>query len=551
MSNTLWDRVRSEIVGGDVAIETPFGRRRCVYADHTASGRAVGLIDRYVERMLELYANTHTEDDATGQTTTQRFHRAERTIKRVVGADDSYRLILTGTGATGAICRLQQILGVYVPPATRRRLRDPQPIEPRPVVFVGPFEHHSNLLSWRESLAEVVEIGLDEEGLFDLADLERKLAMDEYASRPMIGAFSAASNVTGIRAPVREIARMLHAHGARAVFDFAAAAPYTRIDVSGSGSDDWFDAVSFSPHKFIGGPGTSGVLVFRRDLYDCAMPPTFAGGGTVEFVGPDRYAFTSDIEAREQAGTPGIVQALRTALTLELTERLGYEEIHTRERELTRSAMTRFSGVAGLEVAGNPDPEKRLAIVSFTARHGEKYLHPRFVTTLLNDLFGVQSRAGCLCAGPYGHRVLGIDIDMSHRLHDAILTTGLSGVRPGWTRVNFHYLLSDAEFAYICDAIEFVATRGAFFLPLYRFDLHSGSWVHKEHFPVQVSFGIDDALVEGSAESPFRETTPAFADVLRHAQKLADSLERAFCESNVASTRPDLIPFAYATEEVG
>ncbi|MFW5684739.1 MAG: aminotransferase class V-fold PLP-dependent enzyme, partial [Spirochaetota bacterium] len=296
--NDFWDVVRDDIVGRTTSITTPFGERLLTYADFTASGRAVGFLERYVEHVLELYGNTHTEDDATGRTTTERLHHAERTIKRLLGATDAYKLIEVGSGTTGAVHRLQQILGIYLPPAARdtfasqigEALGEEQAdalferlAAERPVVFVGPYEHHSNEVSWRECWADVVEIELTDSGLIDLDDLERTVSDTRYAGRRKIGAFSAASNVSGVKTPVYEVARILHEHDALAFFDFAAIAPYVTIDVH---RDDrsYFDAIYFSPHKFLGGPGSSGILLIHERLYRRDLSPTVGAGGTVNFV---------------------------------------------------------------------------------------------------------------------------------------------------------------------------------------------------------------------------------------------------------------------------
>ena len=439
-------------------IETCFGRRRLVYADYTASGRAVSFIEDHLREVLETYANTHTEDDETGRLTTERLARAERAIKRLVNAGEEYALIMTGAGTTSAVERLQQILGLYVAPASRDRLRaelqsvlgerrsarlleDTRPL--RPVVFVGPYEHHSNELSWREADAEVVEVELNERGLFDLADLERRVSDPRYSRRQRIGAFSACSNVTGISTPVYDVARLLHRHGCLALFDVAAVAPYRRIDVRRD-DESYFDAIYFSPHKFLGGPGSAGVLVLRRALYRGDLPPTFAGGGTVEFVDWSSQDYATDLETRKKAGTPGILQTPHAYLAMELKERLGEDEIEAREAAATRLAMEHLDRIPEITIVGNPDPANRISIVSFVVRQAEGYLHPRFVTQLLNDLFGIQSRAGCLCAGPYGHRLLGIDRERSAAFR-RVIHEGRSGLKPGWTRVSFHYLLTDEE----------------------------------------------------------------------------------------------------------
>ncbi len=504
--------LRSQIIGGDAGIDTPFGRRRLLYADYTASGRALAFVEEAVARLLPIYANTHTEDDVTGRTMTTLLHEAEARIKQRVNAGPGGRVVGTGTGATGAIARMQQIIGVALPPASRKTLhallgrhagarglrefRDFCRCH-QPVVFVGPYEHHSNEVSWRESLATVIEVRLDAQGGIDLDHLEALLRAPEYRDRPRIGSFSAASNVTGLKTPVRDIASMLHRHGALAFFDYAASAPYVNIDMNpapaGEGDDPSIDAVFVSPHKFLGGPGASGILVFNERCYDRHLPPTLGGGGTVDFVGPREHDFINDIEAREQAGTPGILQIIRAAIAFEVKHAVGEDVIEAREAEFLERAFSRWRDEPGVEILGNQDPARRVGIVSFNIRDGENgYLHPRFVTTLLDDLFGIQSRAGCSCAGPYGHALLEIDEATAAR-YRGLIVDGMEGIKPGWCRVGFHYAFDDAEADHLVDCVNFVARHGSRFLPLYRFDPASGAWAHVDAGN-RSAFGFDDLL---------------------------------------------------------
>ncbi|MGA2762312.1 MAG: aminotransferase class V-fold PLP-dependent enzyme [Spirochaetia bacterium] len=572
----LWDLTRRSVIGGEKRLATPFGQRRLTYADHTASGRGVTFIEDSVLEVLETYGNTHTEDDATGTITSEQLRLAEQTIKGLVNAGPRHRIITVGSGTTGAVHQLQQILGIYVPPAGKDLFRtllrqrfsagEAEELElwmsgKRPVVFVGPFEHHSNEVSWRECFAEVVEIELTGSGLLDLDDLAGKLQRPGYSGRRKIGAFSAASNVTGVKTPVYEVARILHAHQALALFDFAAAAPYERIDMNRD-KDSFFDAVYFSPHKFLGGPGSCGILIIHDGIYRSDLPPTVGAGGTVEFVNFAGQAYIPDIEAREKAGTPGILQTLRAALAMELKEKLGPERIAAREEALARSAHGMLSGIPGIELMGNAATDQRLPIFSFTIRVGSSYLHPRFVTVLLNDLFGIQSRAGCSCAAPYGHRLLHIDQPTSRRLERTIMR-GNIGLKPGWTRVNFHFLHTDAEAEFICAAIRFVAEHGTDFLPLYTFDIRTGAWRHNERSPEAVSFGLDSALggpfaggprndrpQDGAPEAPVMEPSDQatlFDSYLAEAERLAQSLRKRFSGRKLSTTERDLIPFLYSS----
>ena len=533
--------LRNEIVGIDSTIETAFGRRLMLYCDYTASGRSLHFVERYLQSLLQTYANTHTEDDVTGRSTSRLLHEAERAIKRAVNAGPDGRIVACGTGATGAIARLQQILGVALPPATRALLdgclrqclggeRAAEFAdflrERQPVVFVGPYEHHSNEISWRLGLATVVSVDLAADGGVDLAQLERLLGEPRYLGRLRIGSFSAASNVTGMRTPVREVAALLHRHGALACFDYAASGPYEPIDMN-PGGDAWLDAIFVSPHKFIGGPGSSGILVFNERLYHRELPPSVAGGGTVDYVSPADQDFIVDIEERERAGTPGILQTLRAALAFEIKQAVTPEAIAAREAELLDRAFARWSGPEGIEILGNPDPSRRIGIVSFNLRDPRGgYLHPKFATALLNDLFGIQSRAGCSCAGPYGHRLLGIGPDVSEQYREWV-RKGYHGIKPGWCRVGFHFTMDDTDADYLIEAVRFVARAGHRFLPLYRFDPYTGAWQHREAHEPCPEFSLAAALQAGPLEQGARaagERAVLYRRYLEEADRLAGEL---------------------------
>jgi selenocysteine lyase/cysteine desulfurase len=508
-----FDFLRSQVIGADAPVDTPFGERLMVYADYTASGRCLDLVEKYLQNLQRNYANTHTEDDISGRSMTHLLEQAEQAIKQSVNAGPDGRIISAGTGATGAIDKLQQIIGVALPPATRRNLltmlkdllgdeantRFAEYLKKhQPVVFVGPYEHHSNEISWRENLTTVVEVNLDQEGAIDLQHLEQLLQDPAYQGRKRIGSFSAASNVTGMRTPVHEIAALLHRYDAIACFDYAASAPYVEIDMCPEPGkyqgDASLDAVFISPHKFLGGPGATGVLVFNRRIYQKDLPPSVSAGGTVDYVGPTSQDFIADIEEREKAGTPGVLQILKAGLAFQIKDQIGVQAIEAREHELLVRTFDRWKDNPAIEIMGNQDPERRISIVSFNLRdHRGKYLHPKFVTTLLNDLFGVQSRAGCSCAGPYGHRLLDIGYEKSEQYRKWIVK-GFSGIKPGWCRISLHYAMDDIEVKYILDAIEFVAEQGYRFMPLYDFDMHTGAWLHKADCVCLEGFSLEAAL---------------------------------------------------------
>ncbi|HEY9498656.1 MAG TPA: aminotransferase class V-fold PLP-dependent enzyme, partial [Terrimesophilobacter sp.] len=424
-------------------------------------------------------------------------------IRNAVNGDHDTMVIFTGSGSTGAIDKMVGILGLRLPKELDERhgLSGHIPLEQRPVVFIGPYEHHSNELPWRESIATVVTIHEDADGHIDQAQLADELRM--YADRPLkIGSFSAASNVTGILSDTHAITRLLHEHGALAFWDFAAAAPYVDVEMNPRGGDpaERKDAIFLSPHKFIGGPGTPGVLVVSRTLLTNAVPDV-VGGGTVSYVNPSEHRYLENPEHREEGGTPAIIESIRAGLVFSLKEAVGVETIQAHERDFLRRAIVAWSAHPAIQVLGNPEAE-RLSIVSFVVqRPGGKYLHHNAVVAMLNDVFGIQSRGGCSCAGPYGHRLLGIDTELSQEFEREILG-GCEGIKPGWVRVNFNYFISDEVFRYIVEAVALVAEHGWKLLPDYRFDPASGLWKHRAG-PVEPPLRLAQLSYDDAGELSF------------------------------------------------
>ncbi len=535
-ADALLALVRDAVIGEDHVMETPYGRRRVTYADYTASGRALGFIEDFIrDEVLPAYANTHTESSGTGLQTTRLREDARRVIHESVHGDADTVVVFAGSGCTGAIDKLIGVLGLRIPSALEDRwsLSSHIPADQRPVVLIGPYEHHSNEIPWRESIADVVTIHEDADGRIDTADLSGRLT--EFADRPLvIGSFSAASNVTGIVSDTHGISALLHRHGALAFWDFAAAGPYVDIEMAAPEGGDplaYKDAIFLSPHKFIGGPSTPGVLVARRELFGNRVP-VVPGGGTVAYVNPEDHAYLADPEHREEGGTPAIIESIRAGLVFQLKDAVGVDTIRAREERFLERAVTAWRAEPAIEILGNLDAE-RLSIVSFVVRSpAGRHLHHNYVVALLNDLFGVQSRGGCSCAGPYGHRLLGIDLERSHEFEREI-TGGCEGIKPGWVRVNFNYFISDTVADYIIEAVRMVARDGWRLLDDYGFDPLTGLWRHRRGLVeprvrlADVRYGEDGAL-----------HLPA-SDTRGGEEMLADHLAEA-ARILAAATPPDL-----------
>ncbi|MEP3351181.1 MAG: aminotransferase class V-fold PLP-dependent enzyme [Marinomonas sp.] len=462
--NSLLARIREGIIGKDCQITTPFGLRQLTYADYTASGRSLDFIEDAIQQhVLPFYANTHTEANATGQQTTAFREQARHQIRAAVNASSEDLVMFCGSGATSAVNTLITQLG----------LRNLSPEEKSNVcVFIGPYEHHSNELPWRELGINVIRIAEAEEGDVCLNDLEQQL--QAHQGKRLIGSFSAASNVTGILCKQDDITALLHSYNAVSFWDFAAAAPYVELDMNPQADPKMAkDAMFFSTHKFIGGPGTPGILVVKRAIIE-NQKPSLVGGGTVSFVTPNDHTFLPIGERREEGGTPGIVESIRAGLVFQLKQAVGAKTIEKREHELVEMIDNRWRKNPLIERLGHQEAN-RLSITAFRIKTDHGYLHHGFVTALLNDLFGVQVRGGCSCAGPYGHQLLNINEQESKRIQEAI-KQGEKLIKPGWVRFNLNYFLDDAEANFILDCIDFVAEYGLTILPYYAYDQGADLW---------------------------------------------------------------------------
>ncbi|MBU0473624.1 MAG: aminotransferase class V-fold PLP-dependent enzyme [Bacteroidetes bacterium] len=465
-----FESFRNNIVGIDQTFNSPWGEKKIIYSDWIASGRLYGPIEEKIKNQFGPFVgNTHTETSVTGTTMTNAYHIAQNIIKKHCNANEDDVIITAGSGMTAVINKLQRILGFKLSEQLKQFTNIPD--EFRPVVFLTHMEHHSNQTSWFETIADTVVIEPNDEGLVD----ENKLveALRKYNDRKVkIGSFTACSNVTGIRTQYHKLAKIMHQNGGLCFIDFAASAPYDEINMHPEDEEERLDAIFFSPHKFLGGPGTSGVLIFSKYLYKRNIPD-HPGGGTVEWTNPwGEHRYVENIETREDGGTPGFLQAIRSALCIKLKEEMGIENIRKREEELLTYALNRFREIPKIHLLAT-NIEDRLGIISFYVEE----IHFNLMVKLLNDLYGIQMRGGCSCAGTYGHYLLHIDPSRSKSITDMIDKHDFSQ-KPGWVRFSLHPTMTDTELAFIMDAIEEIVNKIDLYVNDYKYNSSNNEYYH-------------------------------------------------------------------------
>lgn len=466
-----FEKYRQNTIGYNYHYLTPYGSKKMLYADWIASGRLYRPIeDIIINSVGPFIGNTHTETSETGKMMTNAYHLAHKRIKEHVNAGENDVILTTGFGMTGAIVKFQRILGMKIcgEISQNKCLKASE----KPVVFVTHMEHHSNHTTWYETSADVVVIEPGKDLLVDLNRVEE--ALKKYKDRKRkIGSFTACSNVTGIRTPYREMARLMHEYGGLAFVDFAASAPYDPIDIHPNDPLEKLDGIFFSPHKFLGGPGSSGVLVFDSTLYNNKTPDQ-PGGGTVDWTNPwGEYKYTDNIEIREDGGTPGFLQAIRTALVLELKDQMGIERMHDREKQLVKIAFQELQTIPNIHILAN-NVRDRLGVISFYIQP----IHYNLIVKLLSDRFGIQVRGGCVCAGTYGHYLLNVDYSKSKTITDKINLGDLSE-KPGWVRLSLHPTTTDEELHYIINSLRQIERYHNLWIKDYFYDKHTNEFTHK------------------------------------------------------------------------
>ncbi|KAF2519170.1 aminotransferase class V-fold PLP-dependent enzyme [Flavobacterium salilacus subsp. salilacus] len=477
-----FSKFRQHIIGIDQEFDSPYGKQKIIYTDWTASGRLYRPIEeKIINDFGPFVANTHTETTVSGTAMTNAYHEARHIIKHHVNAGSDDVLITDGTGMTGVINKFQRILGLKVPENLKAHTNIPE--EKKPVVFITHMEHHSNQTSWLETIAKVVVIPACPEGLICLDSFAALL--EQYKDYTLkIASVTSCSNVTGIKTPYHQIAKLMHQNNGVCFVDFACSAPYVKIDMHPQDEEEALDAIFFSPHKFLGGPGTSGVMVFNKKLYK-NMIPDHPGGGTVSWTNPwGEHKYLDNIEEREDGGTPGFLQVIKTALAIRLKEQMGVENILKREKEITDYIFAELGNVDTINILA-PQHTERLGVISFFIDN----LHFNLGVKLLNDKFGIQTRGGCSCAGTYGHYLLHVDEEKSNYLTNKI-TEGDLIQKPGWIRMSIHPTTTSTEIAYVCNSIKELAANHEHWGEEYEYNRNTNEFVHKNESPNAVSANI-------------------------------------------------------------
>ena len=466
---------REHIVGIDHTFESPYGVQPLVYTDWTASGRLYRPIeDKLLNELGPFVANTHTETSTTGAAMTLAYHEARNIIKDHVNAGENDMLITEGSGMTGVVNKFQRILGLKVSESLKEHTEVPE--DKRPIVFISHMEHHSNQTSWLETIADVEVVPCNEEGLICMKSFEKCLQKHQHRHLK-IASVTACSNVTGIKTNYHEIATLIHQYNGLCFVDFACSAPYVDINMHPQEKEAYLDAIYFSPHKFLGGPGSSGVLIFNKKLYK-NMVPDNPGGGTVSYTNPwGDHDYFDDVETREDGGTPAFLQTIKIALSIQVKEQMGTENIRAREEEINPKIFKTLESLPKVHILA-PDHKDRLGIFSF---YFEDY-HFNLVVKLLNDRFGIQTRGGCSCAGTYGHFLLNVDQQTSKAIEQQILE-GCNTEKPGWVRLSIHPTMTEKEIDYICSSLETLAENIEDWAHDYQYDIVKNDYVHKTEQP--------------------------------------------------------------------
>jgi selenocysteine lyase/cysteine desulfurase len=466
-----FNEFRNDIIGVDQTFNSPYGHQKIIYTDWTASGRLYRPIEeKLMNEFGPFVANTHTETTVTGTAMTLAYHEARHIIKHHVNANSGDILITDGTGMTGVVNKFQRILGLRIPENLKEFATIPEAI--KPIVFISHMEHHSNQTSWLETIADVEVIPANDEGLFCLEAL--KVLLEKYKNRSFkIASITSCSNVTGIKTPYHEVAQLMHQHNGVCFVDFACSGPYVAIDMHPQAPDAYLDAIFFSPHKFLGGPGTSGVLIFNKNLYKNNVPDC-PGGGTVSWTNPwGEHKYIDNIEDREDGGTPGFLQVIKTALAIQLKEKMGVQNILDREHELVKYIFATLNQLPNLHILANQHQD-RLGVISFYIDD----LHYNLGVKLLNDKFGIQTRGGCSCAGTYGHYLLHVDQETSHNLVCQISSGDLIQ-KPGWIRMSVHPTTTSAEIEFVCESIRLLSENHQEWAKEYQYNPKTNEFNHK------------------------------------------------------------------------